>query len=459
LIPGVFYTPDAAADTLVEGAIALWLSERTGRSFEHAMAAVSGRSPWAYRLLSGRTLLDPSCGGGALFAAALRALPGLSAKMVGGDIDPCAIRLCHERFGDRVELYQGDARTPGPEGDLVLTNPPYGKDPSSADIDRYVTFWGAAARRVKPDGVLAVLAPRSWRTGVRYAAARRDVIERTGVRRVVDLPRGSFPDAYVDTCVALCVPGPLARPPSSQRTLIPAVSSGERAGNSTSTSRLGLLFLARRGILAPSRQGKGTPLLLGPIAPFVWPTHPSAFSRVRPRDVVEGKAALSLDRGPRLLVRRIVGRASRLTCLVALRPALVKKDFYVLAPRDPSLSLRAYAALLHSRLVAERLAEADEPTTKEDFAQLTLTRLRDLCLPRLLKSTPRDQRAVRRSDAKGVASEPRLAAAWLEAWERQAEALGRRLTRERARKVDHDPRWAPLRDRLDAFVVRMGWGP
>jgi SAM-dependent methyltransferase len=401
---GLFYTPDDVADVVAKGALALWVSEG--------------------KTLAGKTILDPSCGAGALLAAVRRAAPAVPLRLVGGDIDSRAIALARARLGDEAELYVGDALTEThPRGDLVVTNPPYGRDPGSDDLDRYVTFWRAALARVAPGGVLAVLAPRSWRTGPRYARARREVMDRAGVRRVLELPSGAFPDAYVDTCVALCVPRP-SRVSSS-------VAIEERA-QTPATRTLGALFFSRRGILAPSGRGRGMRLLVGPVAPFVWPKSASAFTRVDPRGVVEGKGALRLGVGPRLLVRRIVGRASRLSPVVATSPALVKKDFYVFVPREPSLCLPAYAAFLHAGQVAAFFAETDETTTKGDFAQLTLTRLRALPVPRLVTGS--------------------RAATWLEGWAREAGTLGRRLAREQVREVDQDRRWAPLRERLDAFV-------
>jgi predicted RNA methylase len=428
---GLFYTPDEIADLVASDALALWLSVHPGMS------------------LTGRTVLDPSCGAGALLAAAARALGPVDVELVGRDTDPDAISLARERLGGHADIQLGDALGDGPSGDIVLTNPPYGKDASSEDRDRFVTFWRAALERVRPGGVLAVLAPRSWQTGVRYASARRDVVGPAGVRRIVELPRGSFPDAYVDTCVALCVPA--SSPPRF---------GGTRTRRPPETRRmeltLGALFRSRRGILAPSRLGEGSPLLLGPVVPFVWPRRRSAFARVRPCDVVEGKAALALDRGPRLLVRRIVGRASRLTCVVTSRRALVKKDFYILVPNDPSLSLTAYSALLHARPIAERLAASEVATTKDDFAQVTLARLRELRVPRLVTATRENRARVRRlRDADVNPLDAREAAAWLELWARKGAALGEALSRERAHVVDADPRWDVLRDPLDAFVERM----
>jgi SAM-dependent methyltransferase len=431
LIPGIFYTPAKVADTMVRGALALWLSERTGETFDESLVSLRRASPEALSRFRGVTLLDPSCGAGALLEAAIRALPGVDVQVAGSDIDPSALDRCRARLGQGAALELRDAREPGPLADVVLTNPPFGKDRGSPDIDRYVTFWAFAANRVKPGGVLAVLTPRSWQTGIRFAKARREVIVPSGVRRVIDLPHGSFKDAYVDTCIALCTPGSHGSAPRP---------SNAPAPGSLSFTTLGDLFVSRRGILAPTVRSRGERILVGSVPPFVWPRARSAFRRIRASDVVEGRGALRLGSGPRLLVRRIVGRAARLTCVVTSQPALVKKDFYVFVPRDPSLSLWAYAALLHARGVTARLAEAERACTKDDFAQLTLARLRDVEVPLL------------RTGSNGRAHS---VAAWLEAWAHSAERLSRSLVRERARCVDSDPRWAPLRARLDEFVEAL----
>ena len=141
---GLFYTPDDIADRVASGALTLWRSVHPGES------------------LSGRTVLDPSCGAGALLAAAARALGPVDVRLVGRDTDPEAVSLARERLGGLADIQLGDALGEGPSGDVVLTNPPYGRDASSEDRDRFVTFWRSALERVRPGGVLAVLAPRSF---------------------------------------------------------------------------------------------------------------------------------------------------------------------------------------------------------------------------------------------------------------------------------------------------------
>jgi hypothetical protein len=170
-----------------------------------------------------------------------------------------------------------------------------------------------------------------------------------------------------------------------------------------------------------------------------------------------------LSRGPRLLVRRIVGRSERLTCLVVTEPAVVKKDFYVLAPRVPSrgCSLHAYAALLHARPIAIAVAAREVASTKNDFAQLSLAVLRDLRVPLLPPPGPRARATVKTTaDAALDVSDPELASAWLEARAAEGRRIGRELLRARVRRIDADGRWTALRSRLDEFAARFvaAWG-
>ena len=490
---GLFYTPDPLADRLVWAALGEWLAQR-GVPFERAWALfASGTAPGrgaaaARRALAGLVVVDPSCGAGALLAAAGRAIARAgaalgarpSARLVGTDRDAAAIALARTRLAAAgatlVEV--GDALDPrGPTGDVVLTNPPYGSAQEGAktragargDVDRYVTFWRAAAARVKDGGVLAVLAPTSWRTGQRYRDARRTVIEPSGLATVLLVPRGAFPDAYVDTCVAICHAGRPCRdvrvaqvdlgtmspPAAAARVRAPAPAAEAR------TESIDALFRSTRGVLAiPAARG-GERLLVGPVAAFAWPADPRAFSRVLPGGVREGAASLALSHGPRLLVRRIVGRSERLTCLVVTEPAVVKKDFYVLVPRVAGVSLHAYAALLHARPVARAVAAREVASTKNDFAQLSLAVLRDLRVPLLPRPGTRARATAKATaDAALDVADAELASAWLETRALEGRRIGRELLESRVRRIDADERWTVLRARLDDFAARFvdAWG-
>ena len=441
---GVFFTPPEVADRMAEAALSEWRARRP---------------PGVDTV----RVLDPSCGAGALLAAVRRiapeVVPGVRLELVGTDRDARALAIA-ARAVPGATLARGDALAhEGPTADVVLTNPPYGPA-APPDINRYVTFWRAAARRVRPGGVLVVLAPTSWRTGSRYTDARRAILEETGLQRVVELASRPFADAYVDTCIAVCLPGARAWDAVEPRT---ATRLARALEEQNALHALNRLFDVARGILAKRTVGSATDagkggvrLLVGRVAPFGWPDGRDAFAWVRPDDVVEGKGSLELLGERRLLVRRIIGRTWRLTAVVPQLPAAVKKDFYVLVPRDPSLNVEAYAALLHAAPTSRVIAAAESAAVKGDFAQLTVVALRALRVPRLPTQSAADiARASHLDDAEVDVSDRPLTSAWLTAQARKGRRLGNALLREGVREVDADPRWAALRDPLDRLAQRL----
>lgn len=472
---GIYYTPEALADRLAWAALATWAETAVGLPFEDAWAlfatghARARDAEAVRRSLRDATLLDPACGTGALLHAARRSLRSalgadVPVTLKGTDLDPAAIALARAHAVE-IDFSVGDAlEPPDVRAQIVLANPPFGAKVRGGDIDRYVAFWRAAAARTAEGGVLAILSPTSWRTGARYERARRDVILPSGVFRIMDVPRGAFPEAYVDTCISLCRPGRGAAKPVTARVSLTSNGAPEwtpgwdvASAATPAFGPLGGLFESSRGILAPKvTTEEGDRLLVGDVAPFAWPRDRRSFVRVRDADVLEGRAALTMRAGRRLLVRRIVGRASRLTCIVPAEDAIVKKDFYVFVPRDRSLCLEAYAALLHTRPIALALGATDIASTKNDFAQLTLGALRDLSVPRL--ASPERPECVRAAHLPGEAvdvGDLELASAWLSARAIEGAAIGAAVLRGRAGRVDADPRWRPLRGRLDAFVSRL----
>jgi hypothetical protein len=180
---GVYYTPPAIADQVVE------LALRHG--------GVRG------------TVLDPCAGAGAFLVAAARA--GLT-QLRGFDLDAAALgvarralRLC----GVRPALRQADAlRAATRPVDLVVSNPPYGHVGNvreraalirmfpalkGGEIDRYAAFLLRALQLVRPGGAAALLVPDTWMIaavvdlGKPFAAAKDTrvqavvLVRRTGV--------------------------------------------------------------------------------------------------------------------------------------------------------------------------------------------------------------------------------------------------------------------------------------
>ncbi|MFM2042712.1 MAG: hypothetical protein RLY86_1288, partial [Pseudomonadota bacterium] len=186
---GVFYTPPALSDRLVDQA------EATGVDWASAR------------------VLDPTAGGGALLlpvamrmAEALQgaepaiALQNIAARLRGWELDPFAawiaqvmlelallplVEAAGRRLPRLVEVGDSLARAECAEWDLVIANPPYGRiglaPPDRARFARslyghanlYGVFLDLAIRLTRPKGIVSFLVPSSFLGGEYFKNLRR----------------------------------------------------------------------------------------------------------------------------------------------------------------------------------------------------------------------------------------------------------------------------------------------
>ncbi len=97
--------------------------------------------------------------------------------------------------------------------DAVIGNPPYGRDILSEfksffeakytslqyKVDSYVLFVEQGFTMLKPRGTLGFIIPNTWLNTARFLNLRRFLLEKTRVRRIVNLGKGVFPAANIDT--------------------------------------------------------------------------------------------------------------------------------------------------------------------------------------------------------------------------------------------------------------------
>jgi SAM-dependent methyltransferase len=111
-----------------------------------------------------KSILEPSCGRGALIDEALIFAPN-AAKFVGVDIDAENIAFCRERYDHQVSLHQGDflecvfARD---DFDVALMNPPF----ESGQTERHILHALKWAHRVVCHCPLTTLAGQERREGL-----------------------------------------------------------------------------------------------------------------------------------------------------------------------------------------------------------------------------------------------------------------------------------------------------
>jgi hypothetical protein len=224
---GLYYTPPGLADHVV------------ALSLAHG-AVGSGALP---------SVLDPCAGAGAFLAAAARALaargaPGRGGALAGAarreaalacsgaDLDPFALRvacaalaLCagplasaRELSALRLARLDSLRRAPGPEVDLLVSNPPYGHLADAAEraflsrtlpalrggeIDRYAAFLLRSLQLVREGGTVGLLIPDTWMTNARAGALRAAVLAGAEIAAVVDLgkPFAAAKDTRVQALV------------------------------------------------------------------------------------------------------------------------------------------------------------------------------------------------------------------------------------------------------------------
>lgn len=228
---GVFYTPPALTERLID------LATQAGTDWTQA-----------------RTL-DPACGGGAFLAPVarriMRALPdcsprillrSISMRLRGYEIDPFAAWLSQvtldamllpisreagERFPAVVTVCNSLERLPSaPEFDLVIGNPPYGKIrlPESdrkrfarglyGHANLYGLFTDVALRHAKPGAVVAYVTPTSFLAG-QYFKNLRVLLAREAPPvsiDFVDARKGVFDGVLQETLLATYRVGGSAEP-------------------------------------------------------------------------------------------------------------------------------------------------------------------------------------------------------------------------------------------------------
>ncbi len=167
------------------------------------------------------TILDLGAGGGALSAAAVRRWSGASITTVDIDrrvagflsetlqISPNARHIHH--VADALD-HDLPSVMNGEEFELAICNPPYSRIPWRDGFDHIISeaglselhavskefltsdvlFLAQILRLAKPGAEIGLIVPDGLISGLRMRPIREALMRRTDIRRVVELPRGSF---------------------------------------------------------------------------------------------------------------------------------------------------------------------------------------------------------------------------------------------------------------------------
>ena len=300
--------------------------------------------------------------------------------------------------------------------DVVIANPPYGitvKDRRSAAIghtDSYTNFMGLAGD-LAPSGIMAYITPTSWETGERFKTFRQYLFSKMALHGVVNLPYDVFEPPYVDTAITI---GAMGKPTPSEFRLatldkraeldltqiadyMSTVNWSAVAGDAglrvplldwaadlfgrvgAKATPLGRITSSKRGIpeykfdILDSQSDHALTFFDGQVQRYeVSASSESTF-------VVVSEHEMPFHRGDRILTRRLVNRANRLSFARTNETFVVKEALLPVKPNfDDAHKLAALLAILNSSLMSFLYLSRSTAAVKDDFRQVTLSGLREL---------------------------------------------------------------------------------
>jgi hypothetical protein len=323
--------------------------------------------------------------------------------------------------------------------DVVIGNPPYGAlfEPHHLNYlaqkfsvfrdgvrDVYACFMQASFTLARKGGGIGFIVPSAWLGGPDYNPLRKELLK-WRIEAVLDLPFDVFPDAYVDTVVAVfrrevCGEEHLVKTYSYPKRLrLEAIQIAEEsygrvrqaewadaAGQKfvLSSPALSLMGRLERGIqtrigsfITMKRGVLFDPELLtdeksGPqsFPYFEGDVYRYTMNAVMNRWVVfddrirERPAEFDWFQGPRILLRRLLNRRGRLMATMATETFITNKNLYSIRPESPQTDLAAVLGVLNSRLASYLYTHQVTQATKDDFPQATIEDVCALPCPDLL---------------------------------------------------------------------------
>ena len=300
--------------------------------------------------------------------------------------------------------------------DVVIANPPYGilvKDWRSAAIghtDSYTNFMGLAGD-LAPNGIMAYITPTSWETGERFKKFRQYLFSKMALHGVVNLPYDVFDTPYVDTAITI---GAMGKPPPPQFRLatlekraeldltqiasyMSTVNWSAVAGDAgmrvpllewaadlfsrvrANATPLGEITSSKRGIAEYKfdilqRQGNHAVTFFdGQVQRY------EVGASSEHKFVVINEREKTFHSGPRILTRRLVNRANRLSFARTDETFVVKEALLPFKPHfQDAQKLPALLAILNSSFMSFLYLSRSTAAVKDDFRQVTLAGLREL---------------------------------------------------------------------------------
>jgi hypothetical protein len=349
-----------------------------------------------------------------------------------------------------VDLRRRDwAENPG--FDAVIGNPPYGLTealPWFADLhtDAFVYFWAQAVARSKRKGMLSLITPSAWLTGLNYQGLRESLLNGTQIVSVIGLPYDVFADAYIDTCIAVVRVegsttgnvnvkqmgkredstelGGLAldvldsrfwrNDPYKKLILTPAAAHMQRFFALPQFVKLGDLIRVERGV-QPYSRSKHTDEQIKMDFLRLFDTPPAELQDVyfpellgeelsrhqvlpakrtwlKYSEELASKRDLEFFTLPRVVLRRLLSRRRELMAAVTSERLITTDNILNILVLAEGMRETYISSLLNSKLIAWLYTNTSTISVKDDFPQVTYEELKSLPVPKVIFATPDSER-------------------------------------------------------------------
>lgn len=317
--------------------------------------------------------------------------------------------------------------------DIVIGNPPYGVNFNisekqiifsnyQATDDIYTMFIEKGISITNHIGNVSFITPIFWLTGEKYFKTRKLIQDRAHFSMGITLPYDVFTDAYVDTGIYS-----FSKKSDIAESLVYEFEPREKVDyeiltsiklnilnphdwqndpelkiilNSSSRSltsklnqfkvKIGDITKSVRGILADKsdyseKQKKDQePVFVGKLDRYYIEDNNYQFIKYGD-NLKEKPASFDFFIGERILVRRIVNRQFRIMASITNEKFITKKDIYTLKVTNPNYSAHFLLAVINSKLISYLKTKGSASAKKDDFTQLTLNDIRQICIPQIDK--------------------------------------------------------------------------
>ncbi len=325
--------------------------------------------------------------------------------------------------------------------DIIITNPPYIPTESMEDEEKHyfsenysvyrkfdtsILFIEKALELLKPKGILGVIIPLTWQTGENYELLRTNLFKKAKLIKLINLPFDIFPDAYVDTCIAIFEKEPFNKKDfyltfqfdKSYKLATLHIDEWEKISakeildhpqkcvytsdyyytlwnkiinlkESNSFKSLGEISISTQGFHAGKYNRKKIKTTDYDI-PFFEEgkanRHYIIINKKTYVDLSDWNNLVQFYTIPKIFIRRIINRQDRLMAFYVEEDLLTTKDYnpFVLKEEDnwnKKIDYNYLTAILNSKLISFLYIGFSAIALKDDFRQTVLRKLRFLPIP------------------------------------------------------------------------------